>query len=189
MDPRNDNKSRAQVITRLLVGEEVDWRRLDDMRAELAAEIFGGNGWSAPPEAAGDPRVNDVLDLFHATELIDLQEPAFAWNRAGLLCDLVMFVEGAEAFLEAARRLDAGIASGLVESDEAEWADAARAHASQAFVLAGHLTSATVVWQQLRDADYRDDLQEVIEGALRDPSTAQEPVNWIPHPRWQDLRT
>lgn len=178
---------RPAVVKRLLAGQKVTWQRLDAIRANLSAEIFGGHGWSAAPEAASDPRVIDVLDVFHTMAFLDPTEPAFSWNRAGLLCDLGQYVEAAVEFLEAARRLDALIASGLIGSDEAEWSQAARAYASQAFLLAGRMTTAAVVWQQLNDSDYREDIKARIEAALQDPAAAQERIGWIPHPRWQDL--
>jgi hypothetical protein len=120
-------------------------------------------------------------------DFLDLNEPAFSWNRAGLLCDLGQYVEGAEAFLEAARRLGAGISAGLMAADEAEWIESARAYAALAFLLGGRLTTAAVVWRQLNDSDYADDIQAKIELAMGDPATGQDPIDWIPHPRWQDL--
>ncbi len=128
------------------------------------------------------------LTCFKPRELLDPNEPAFSWNRAGLLSDLGLYSEAALVFLEAARRLDVCIAEGLIRSDEAEWSQAARAYASQALVLAGRITAAAVVWQLLADSDYRDDIKAKIELALRDEAAAREPLEWIPHPPWQYLR-
>jgi hypothetical protein len=180
--------SLPQIVDELLAGHEITWERLDAIRAGLAVEIFGGNGWTAPPEAAGDPRVTNVLDVFQAMELLDPNEPAFSWNRAGLLCDLGLYSEAALVFLEAARRLDVCIAAGLIKPDEAEWSQAARAYACQALVLAGRVTAAAVVWQALTDSDYRYDVNAKIKLALRDAAAAREPIEWIPHPPWQYLR-
>lgn len=187
-DSQHRGYSRPQIVDELLAGRQITWERLDAIRAELAVDIFGGNGWSAPPQAAGDPRVNDVLDVFQAMELLDPNEPAFSWNRAGLLCDLRHYPEGALAFLEAARRLDVYIAEGLIRSDEAEWSEAARAYACQALVLAGRVTAAAVVWQLLADSDDRENIKAKIELALREEAAAREPIEWIPHPPWQYLR-
>ncbi len=188
--PKTDRRddARTQIIRLLLVGEEVAWQRLDTIRAELSVEVFGGHGWSAPPNTLNDPRVADVLDVLHAVEMLDSNEPAFAWNRAGLLCDLGKYAEAAEEFLEAARRLDVGIAEGLIGSDEKEWSEAARAYASRALLQARRVMAATVVWRQLTDNDYREDVKAKIELAMRDPEAARESIDWIPHPRWQDLR-
>jgi hypothetical protein len=187
-DPHHHGYPRQQIVDELLAGHEISWERLDAIRAQLAVEIFGGNGWSAAPENAGDPRVDGVLDVFQAMELLDPNEPAFTWNRAGLLSDLGLYSEAALAFLEAARRLDVCIAEGLIKSDEAEWSQAARAYACQALVLAGRVTAAAVVWQSLADRDYRDDAKAKIELALGGKTEAREPIVWIPHPPWQLLR-
>jgi tetratricopeptide (TPR) repeat protein len=179
--------ARPRIIKRMLAGQEVTWQQLDALREALSVAVFGGNGWSAAPEAARDPRTIDVLDVFHAMELLDPNEPAFSWNRAGLLCDLGQYPEAADEFLEAARKLDAGMADGWIGADEEEWSQAARAYASRALLLAGRVATAAVVWQQLGDSDYRENLRARIELALRDEAAAQEPIEWIPHPRWHDL--
>ena len=129
-----------------------------------------------------------MVDLFQAIQMLDPKEPAFSWNQAGLLCDLGRYAEGAEDFLEAARKLEAGINEGWIPPDEAEWIESARAYAAEAFLLAGRLVAATVVWRKLSDSDYREDIQAKIEAVASDPTTAQESLEWIPHPRWQDLR-
>jgi len=187
-DSSHRSYSRSRIVDDLLAGEETTWQRLDCIRAELAVEIFGGNGWSAAAETAGHPRVTDVLDVFQAMELLDPHEPAFSWNRAGLLCDLGHYSEAALVFLEAARRLDVCVAEGLIGPDERAWSQAARAYASSALVLAGRVTAAAVVWQALTDDDYRDDIKAKIERALHDQGAAREPIEWIPHPPWQHLR-
>jgi hypothetical protein len=171
-----------------MAGQEVSWQQLDALRAELSVELFGGSGWSAAQEQAADPRVIDVLDVFHAMELLDPDEPAFSWNRAGLLCDLGHYSEAAEEFLEAARKLDAGIADGWIGPDEGEWGGAARAYASTALLLAEKVTSAAVLMEKLSDSEDRDDVRSKIELALRDGVGALDPIEWIPHPRWQDLK-
>lgn len=185
-DRRHD--ARTQIIQLLLARQDVAWQRLDAIRAELSVELFGGHGWSARPDTADDPRVADVLDVFHAMELSDSKEPAFAWNRAGLLCDLGQYAEAAAEFLEAARRIEVGIAEGLIGREEREWGEAARAYASRALLMAGRATAAAVVWQHLTDNDYREDIEAKIELVMRDPEAARESIDWIPHPRWQEPR-
>lgn len=177
------------IVKRLLAGHDVTWQMFDDVRSKFAVELFGGNGWSAPSEAASDPRASAVIDLFQAMELVNPTEPAFAWNRAGLLCDLRQYVEGAHAFLEAARRLDVGIAEGRIASGEAEWSEPARAYAARALLLAGRLTTATLVCRQLNNSDYRDGIQAQIEAAVSDPAIELDPILWVPHPLWQVSRT
>ena len=75
-DPHQHGYAQQQIVDELLAGHEMSWERLDAIRAQLAVEIFGTNGWSAAPENAGDPRVNDVLDVFQAMELLDPRRPA-----------------------------------------------------------------------------------------------------------------
>jgi hypothetical protein len=183
-DRRRD--ARPQIIQLLLAGQEVSWPRLDAIRAELSVELFGGHGWMARPETIGDPRVAEVLDVFQAMQLLDSKEPAFAWNRAGLLCDLGQYAEAAADFLEAARRIDVGIAEGLIGREEEEWSQTARAYACRALLIAGRVTAAAVVWQQLTDYDHREDIEGRIELAMRDPDAAHDSIDWIPHPLWRE---
>src|SRR5215472_6661210 len=108
-----------RILTAVLAGDHIDWQTLDAARSKIATDLFGGHGWSAGPEAASEPRTRYVLDLFQAMELLDPKEPAFAWNRAGLLCDLGQYAEGAAEFLCAASKLEAGISQGWITADEA----------------------------------------------------------------------
>ena len=180
---------RTRILTTLLASDDIDWQLLDTARAKLATDLFGGHGWSASPEAAGDPRAGYVLDLFQAMELLDPREPAFAWNRAGLLCDLGQYAEGAAEFLHAASKLEAGISEGWITADEAEWVETARALAAQAFLLAGRCVVAAVVWKQLKDDEYREDIRDRIEAVAKDATATGERFDWLPHPRWQDIMT
>jgi len=177
---------RRQILTMLLAGDDVTWHTLDTVRARIAVDAFGDHGWTADPGASSDPRSLDVVDLFRGMELLDPREPAFAWNQAGLLCDLGRYAEGADEFLQAASKLEAGISEGWIAADEAEWIEAARAYAAQAFLLAGQLVTAAVIWTQLTDDDYREDVRDKIEDAIGDAATAPESFDWLAHPRWQE---
>jgi hypothetical protein len=174
-----------QAAAAVLLGHELTLERLDSERGDLAVRVFGGNGWSAPPGASADPRASQAVDLFLAMAILDPEEPAFAWNRAGLLCDLGRFAEGAHGFLEAASGLESRISKGLTDSEEAEWGEAARAYAARALLRAGCLVAAAAMCHDIEDAENREDVREEIEQALREGGDSLDPIEWIPRPRWR----
>lgn len=180
-DPRTD------LVSRLLANDLVDWPMLDDARGGLAEQAFGGSGWTASLDAdQSDWRIDAILDLFQAMEQLNLTEPAFPWNRGGLLADLGRDADAGIAFLEAARRLSDAIARGdLAEPDDRGWAETARANAARCLLNAGRTVMAAVLWQELKDEDYRAEFQERLNNTVTNESGIErEAIVWVPHPLW-----
>jgi hypothetical protein len=176
-DPRPD------LIRRILSDEIPRLSEIDELRGQVSTAVFGAPGWEAPePPAMSEDQIEVVLDLFQALELIEPAEPAFSWNRGGLLRSIGRHQEAADAFLSAARKLRDGVLAGTIVDEEAEeWIESARAYAGRSLVHAGRRVSAALVWAAISDDDYRADLRELMnETAL--PS--EDDVAWVPHPAW-----
>src|SRR6266496_2496816 len=52
--------------------------------------------------------------------------------------------------------------------------------------MAKRVTAAAVVWRQLTDDDYREDIEAKIKLFIQAPEEACDSIDWIPHPRWQE---
>jgi hypothetical protein len=176
-DPRPD------LIRRTLRDDIPTLSEIDEVRGRVAAAVFGAPGWEArEPLTMSEDQIEVVLDLFQALELIEPAEPAFSWNRGGLLRSIGRYQEAAAAFLSAARKLREGLQAGTVADEEAEeWIESARAYAGRSLVHAGRRLTAALVWATISDDDYGADLRELIK---KPQLPSDEDVAWVPHPAW-----
>jgi hypothetical protein len=128
---------------------------LENLNADLRAELFGPPGTAAPESIdPTDPRLQVVLDVLGALALIESDDPSYTWERAGVLFAARRHLEAADDYLEAARRFQAGAESGsVVTGDETDWAETAIFHAAKNLALGGHSTAASALLPQLSPED------------------------------------
>jgi hypothetical protein len=143
---------------------EEAFRALNELGAHLRELLFpdGPSADYAGDVDPADPRLQLLLDALAAQAVLEPGDPAYPWERGGLLSEFGRHLEAAEDYLAAARLFDreAEAATGLT-GDEDDWAKSARYHAAKNLALGGHPTAAAALLPQL-DPEDRAEVEPIV---------------------------
>jgi hypothetical protein len=128
--------------------------RLEDLLEDVKEELFGPPGSPSRGVDPADPRLAIALDALQALGLIEPTDPAYPWERAGLLDDVDRHLEAADDYLTSARlTADDAVRGDSAVPDPEDWAASALWHAARQFVLGGQPAAAASILPRLSGED------------------------------------
>jgi hypothetical protein len=140
------------------------WSELFELQNTVQDSVFGD---ALPLELQPhidphDARVVFVLDALSALSIVEPDDSALPWMRAGVLSRVGRFLEAADDFLLAAERFEAEHREGTgVTGDEHDWAAVALFHAARSLALGRHGLAAAALLPRLQP-EFQAEIRQLV---------------------------